>query len=295
MDLVTQSKVKNGLIAVLLIVNLLTVSVIWMQTADAKKPQRKPADDRPPDALQLMQKALDLNEEQTERFRELQKIQLTPAREFNDRLDVLKLELAEELLKSCPDTVLAEKKAREIGEMQTRVEIFRFEHFRNLLALCSPEQREKMAPVIRQLYARKGAQKEAAKDRSQESKREKVRLQKSGHPDTKQVTAGNSNQPALKRSEASENERVGPPSLDEKLSRLNQRLDLSEAQNDRIKKVLEEAKRRGELVGKEIPRNSPEFEAKREEIRREEDEGIMRILTAEQQQEYQKMIAKRKK
>lgn len=349
MDLANQSKAKSYFIAVLLVVNLLAVSVIWMQTARENPPPGSPPENPPQDAVGLMQRALDLNEEQTDRFRELRKTQLAPAKSYNDRLDALKLELAEELLKARPDTALARAKALEIGGMQSRVEIIRFDHFRQLLALCSPEQRDKMAPVIRELYSRKPPQQNPSPERRRPdpSRPDPSRLDPSrpapsgpegeAPPADAQAAAGP--QPAAStragsrtggavhpaRSEGiwdeaaapppretssatddrrqgvpraenpgtADDRRQGPPSIEEKLARLSQRLDLSDEQSSRLRQVLESAQSRGRQAGEGLDRNSPEFAAEREKIRREEDEAIMRILTPPQRQEYQRMIERR--
>ena len=300
MDLANQSKFKNGLIAVLLTVNLLTVSIIWMQTAVRNESQARPPGDRPPDSIGLLQKALDLNEEQTAKFQELRKIQLAPAKQYNDRQDELKLELAEELLNTNPDTALAKQKVVEIGEMQSRVEYIRFNHFRTLLALCSSEQREKLKPVIMELYTRKGpagegVDKRVTKRKPQGRRADDVKIEIDDRNPAPQPPPKQQGRQPRDRPEDGGVERAGPPAMEEKLSRLRQRLDLSEEQIAMVREILEAAKKDGEQSRKGMNPDSPEFEAEREKIRRIEDEGIMKILAAEQQKEYEKMITKRKK
>ena len=231
MDLANQSKFKNGLIAVLLTVNLLTVSIIWMQTAVRNESQVRPPGDRPPDSMDLLQKALDLNKEQTARFQELRKIQLTPAKQYNDRQDKLKLELAEELLNTNPDTALAKQKAVEIGEMQSRVEFIRFNHFRTLLGLCSSEQREKLTPVILELYTRKGPageglDKRVTKRRPKGYRADDMKIEADDRNPAPQPPPEQEGRQPRDHPEGDGEERAGPPTMEEKLSRLTQRLDL---------------------------------------------------------------------
>ena len=89
-----------------------------------------------------MKKALDLDEEQTKQLEKIRTGKIDQSKKFNDSLDLLKKQLAEELFSKDPDTNVAKIKSEEIGNLQTKVELIRFNHFKELSAICTPAQKK---------------------------------------------------------------------------------------------------------------------------------------------------------
>lgn len=294
MDLVNQSKFRNILIVVLLILNLLTVSIIWMQTIKKSEPQITEKDSRPSESVDLMKKTLDLTDDQTKQLERLRTDQLVLSKQFNDRLDILKKELAEELFKEKPDTALANAKSKEIGELQTKIEMIRFKHFNELLTICTASQKEKLKPVIVELFGRKPPKQESPDKKPSGVRKEEPRQ------DDKNINNESENKPPPDNSNEPPKDdrrdgRPGPPTEDEKLAKLSERLNLTDAQSKQIRAVFQVAKQKSQQLRSKANPTPDEVEVGREKIRKEEDEGIKKILTDEQKKEFEKMLSKRRK
>ncbi len=244
MDLITNNNFKNGLIVILLVLNLLTVSIIWMQAANrnenAPGKQEKGGAD-------LMKEALDLSDDQAKEFEQIRKTKLDQAKRYNDSLNYLKKQLAQELLKEIPDSANAKIKSQEIGEMQTKVEMIRFKHFKELMRICTPEQKEKLKPIMMEIFGRKPPKEEAVINtlrkiarsedtlRSEDFRENKKEFNKRIREEARRE-AGNNLEQGMK------NGKQVPPAIEERLERLSDRLNLTQEQIIQVKSILQQAK-----------------------------------------------------
>lgn len=283
MDWVNQNKLRNLLIIVLLGLNILTVSVIWMQAA--RRPDSSPADQVPrtPESANLLTKMLDLDKGQAVRVGSILTDQHEQSRNYNDRLAELKRQLAEELFKQNPDTTFAESTAKEIGGLQTKVEMIRFYHFQQLLELCTPDQRAKLKPVVIEVFGRRPPREEPGQVKPRQGEAEPQPLPENN---PKRATE---EKPAPLR-----DDRTGPPSIEEKLAKYSERLNLSDEQKDKIRAILLKSKEKGDQLRERIRPEEGEIQATKERIRQDEDAGIMNILNKDQKPEFAKMISKRR-
>ncbi|MDR3593257.1 periplasmic heavy metal sensor [Clostridium sp.] len=284
MDLINQNKFKNWLIIVLLAINLLTVSIIWMQIANRNEPQAVPQDNRSSESVNLMKKVLDLDEGQTKQFEKMHKDQLDKSKMYNDRLTDLKKQLAEELFKETPDTSQVNLKAKEIGDLQSKIESIKFNSFKELLAICTPEQKEKLKPVLIELFGRK-----PPKEDLKEEKRPNVPKGKKS-PRDKNISETERDKHPLPGGE-----RPNPPSVDEKLDKYSQRLNLTKDQEEKMRTVLLQTMQKDEELRSKLNPDRNEIESDKEKIRKEEYNSIMKILNEDQKKEFARMILQRKK
>jgi Spy/CpxP family protein refolding chaperone len=284
MDLINQNKFKNWLIIVLLAINLITVSVIWMQITNKNVQQPGAQDNRPSESVNLLKKALDLNEGQTKQLEKMRNDQFDQSKKYNDRLNDLKKQLAEELFKESPDTTLANSKAKEIGDLQSKVESIRFNNFKELLAICSPEQKEKLKPILVEVFGRKPPKDELNTNKNPNERRGDQ------HPgDQKRIERNNDSAQILREG------KPAPPTVDEKLKKYSERLDLTKEQEQKIRAVLLLTTQKGEELRSRKNPDRNEIESEKEKLRNEEDESIKRILNEDQKKEFAKMILKRMK
>jgi hypothetical protein len=284
MDLINQNKFKNWLIIVLLAINLITVSVIWMQITNKNVQQPGAQDNRPSESVNLLKKALDLNEGQTKQLEKMRNDQFDQSKKYNDRLNDLKKQLAEELFKESPDTTLANSKAKEIGDLQSKVESIRFNNFKELLAICSPEQKEKLKPILVEVFGRKPPKDELNTNKNPNERRGDQ------HPqDQKRMERNNESTQIIREG------KPAPPTVDEKLKKYSERLDLTKEQEQNIRAVLLLTTQKGEELRSRKNPDPNEIESEKEKLRNEEDNSIKRILTEDQKKEFAKMILKRRK
>lgn len=271
MDLVNQNKFKNILIILLIIVNIISLSIIWIQNSENRGEVPDGEKQGKPESVSLMKEVLKLNEDQTKQLEKLRTDRLEQSRLFNDSLSMLKRELAEELFKSKANQDLVNEKTKMIGELQSKIELVRYSHFNELLAICTPEQKEKLKPIIEELFGRKPPKEELIRKRPVNEDRKPSEIRK--EMENKQV----------------------PPSLEEKVEKYSQRLNLSPDQVEKLRKIFLDIQNKAELNKVNKKMNPEEFEKEKERLRTEEDQLVKEILSDEQKYEFEKMQVKRRK
>jgi Spy/CpxP family protein refolding chaperone len=284
MDWLHQDKFRNWLILLLLVLNIITVSIIWVQMSKDAEPVPQERGVRPAESVNLMKRVLDLDEAQTAVVDSAMAAARAQTKPPNNRLSALKRQIAEEVFKDVPDTSVVKSAAAEIGELQATIEMLRFQRFRDIVATCTPEQREKLKPVVIEAFGRKPPKEEFVgpkptgdeQDRGREEKRAASDRPKGDRPPP----------PAGK---------PAPPTVDEKLGKYANRLSLSEDQIDNVRKILQNSRKDSEELRARANPDPGEIDAAKERIRKREDESIMKILDAQQKTEFERMIANRRK
>jgi Spy/CpxP family protein refolding chaperone len=289
MDWVRQDAVKAWLILGLIVLNLIAVSIIWMQTSQRQAPPEQPS--RPSDSIVLLQKVLALDAHQVVRAESIMTSRRELSKDANERAAEIKRQLAEELFKDIPDTALARKMAGQIGELQSAIEWVRFRHFLSLVAVCTPEQRTKLRPILIEVFGRKPPKEEAGEVRRLGNGRQIELPQGAGEPE--RPGTRNERRQGPEVAGPREDERPGPPSMEEKLARYTERLKLSADQVEKVRGILDRSREKGKGMKQETRPDQPGARGSREEMRKEEDARIMEILRPEQKQEFERMQARR--
>ncbi|MCE1188675.1 MAG: hypothetical protein LWX56_05985 [Ignavibacteria bacterium] len=282
MDWINQNKVKNLSIVGLLIINVLTISTVWILVLHKTDEPMKSAGQRPSESVQLLQQELSLNSEQVKQLEMMRSNKLDLMKKNNDSLDVLKKLLAEELFKPHPDTNIAAKYAQNIGTLQAKTELLRFQHFNELLSMCTDKQKDKLKPVLIELFGKKPPkfiheqQPESAKSRTI---KEREKESSPPLPEEQQIEVQN---------------RPAPPGVEEKLEKYSRRLQLSEQQKNQVREILSNTRKKSEAL-RTIPNADRDMiEDEKRKLKDAEDNAIMQLLTPEQKDEFSRMLAKRK-
>jgi Spy/CpxP family protein refolding chaperone len=156
-DILSKQKLTNILIIILVIVNLGCLSFIWFREAD--RPSLPPLPPNPPDrenVTRFLDKELDLNEVQEQKFDELRKEHFKTTENFEEKIAGFKKDILSESFKNNPDSQKIEALADSIGSVQKRYELFLSEHFQKLSSICKPEQREKLKDIFLSSFGLKG-------------------------------------------------------------------------------------------------------------------------------------------
>jgi Spy/CpxP family protein refolding chaperone len=287
MDWVNQNKLKTALIVVLLALNILTLGTIWMQMAGSSSRPAAEPDVRPAEPAPLMKEALNFSDAQLGQYEKLRTQLRDQSKQDNERLTELKTQLGADVFADKNDTVAAAAKSTEIGRLEAKVEFARYTHFRSLAAICTPEQKEKLKPILAQLFGRKPPREESVVG---------------SKPDN---TAGRTQRGAQGDQRKNENDdqqrspqtdhQQGPPSIGEKLAKYTERLKLTAQQSVQVQAVLSTSYQRAEQLRSEPHPERGAVEAEKERIRKDEDSGIMKILTSDQKSEFEKMIEHRRR
>ncbi|MEJ2613842.1 MAG: periplasmic heavy metal sensor [Ignavibacteriaceae bacterium] len=139
----------NILIIILVIVNIGSLSFIWFR--EANRPPSPPLPPNSPDhenVTRFLDKELDLNESQEQKFDRLRKEHFKTTKNSEDKIAAFKKSILTESFKQNPDTQKIVALADSIGSLQKRYEIFLSEHFQKLASICRPKQREKLKDIF---------------------------------------------------------------------------------------------------------------------------------------------------
>jgi hypothetical protein len=283
MDWINQNKFKLWLIGILLVLNVLTISIIWIQMIKPTELQRKENEPRPLESVDLIQRTLSLTDDQTRQLGQLQKSRVEKMKEDNDHLDEMKMQLAADLFDNHTDTSFLQVKANEIGAMEASITTRRFMYFHDLLALCSPEQKEKLKPIVLEVMGKK------ARKTDKSSNNEHKQLSEN-HPNEKELSSTHDDLRGTHGHQKSE-----PPSFDEKLAKYAERLNLTSDQKNKIGMILQSSRQKGEELRMQSRPDRNDIESQKERIRNDEDQSILKILDSNQKTEFQKMMLQRQK
>jgi hypothetical protein len=155
MDWINQGKYIKWLIGILLIVNLLTISIIWILITGRREPPPFGGDKKPRGTIEKMKKDIGLSDDQAKQFEKLRNDNFEQVKSIFEKIDQNKKLLARELANDKIDTVLIKSITNKIGLMIAETEKKRIIHFKNLISLCNPEQKAKLLPILEQLVGGK--------------------------------------------------------------------------------------------------------------------------------------------
>jgi len=147
MERINQNRFAKWIIIVLLAVNILTVSIIWMQSMQKEEhistkllpPQR---------TVELMQKTIGLTDEQAEQFAIMREVHFAKRRTIETQIASLNRQVFEEMFSEKKDTVKINSLLFQIAEKLARIEKLRVEHFTQLAGICNKEQKEKLKTLL---------------------------------------------------------------------------------------------------------------------------------------------------
>lgn len=155
MDWMTQNKPIKWLIGILLVVNILIITIIWILVMRDRQPPPFERGGNPPGGADLLQKELNLTDAQKKQFENARKENFAKSDVLFQQLMGVKNNYFGELQKEKTDTVLVNSFLGKISSVQIELEKLRFEHFRYLLSICNAEQKEKFMPILKEFLVGK--------------------------------------------------------------------------------------------------------------------------------------------
>lgn len=91
---------------------------------------------------------LNLNQNQLEVFRELNREYNRSARRESDELERLRIEMVEEMGKSSPSQEKLDSIAREVGELHSKLKEMTIDYYLKMKAVCDSTQQEKLKEIF---------------------------------------------------------------------------------------------------------------------------------------------------
>jgi hypothetical protein len=144
MDWLTKQKTYVWLVVVLVIINITTLLFLWLGRPQSPEMNR----DRKPDTDKFLKKELGLNEEQDQKLKQLRATLFDTTGKINDLILAKKKLIQEESFREIPDNEKVNLLAKEIGELESQVEILRYSHFTQVSKVLNVEQLKKFKEIL---------------------------------------------------------------------------------------------------------------------------------------------------
>ena len=286
MDIISQRTFYGRIIAILVILNLFALAIVWVQSRRTAPPAPS-RDAQNPAAISaaLLQREIGLSDQQAKAYEQLRVTEQEDIRRVNDSLDALRLRLADAIFDGNSGQAELDATMARFGALQSRLELLRLVHFRNLVRLCDREQQSRLRPILREVYSRRGA----AGDQT-------PRDDGQGPAATEAPRARPDGGPSGARPEAppsASDERQGPPTSAEKLDRYAERLALTADQRTSVAKILETTRKDEESFRARTDPSEDQFRAEADRLLNREDAEIMKVLHNQQKSDFEQMIRDR--
>ena len=133
-----QTKWLIGLVTALVVVNVVLLAILWLKHDNNTQLPRR-------DAKNYLVKNLSLNKEQEHSFDSLRKDHFERMRNYQEAMRHLKDDFFNRLSQpnSKPDSI-----GKQIGELQTKIDLETFGHFSKLRSILNEDQQKKFDNII---------------------------------------------------------------------------------------------------------------------------------------------------
>lgn len=156
MDLIKQNKFIGIIIAILVALNIFSISALWIQSGKINPPPPAESGNPPILPVKLMQEELGFTNEQVQKYTDLRNAHRHQLKEVNDELTALSIHIADEIFAPEPNDKLVDSLAENIGNLHTKIELLRYDHFKSLAQICNAEQKKKLHPILMDVFGRRG-------------------------------------------------------------------------------------------------------------------------------------------
>lgn len=145
---ITNNKYTKWIIGALVLLNLILLSVLFFL-----RPQHERGEKRNPN--DFLKKELNLTDDQAVKFKELRKAHFQKSREEWKAIQTLKNEMLDAVSAESRDTSKANMIADQIGIKEANKEKLLVQHYLELQAECTPEQRQQLERVFKKAMSRR--------------------------------------------------------------------------------------------------------------------------------------------
>ena len=154
MDIFKQKRYLLFVIVLLVILNLATILMLWLNRPPQpmlQREQRRPEQEKM-HIQQLLKDQLGFDETQTEQYLKLREEQQEGALLIQNEIQRIKKQMFDEVLKENPQTTLSDSLLKLSQEKMADLEQLTFRHFLDLKKLCKPEQQDKLKFLIGEFF-----------------------------------------------------------------------------------------------------------------------------------------------
>ena len=152
MDGIQRKHAARGLVGLLILVNLVTLATLWYSYLKRPPLGRPPQDGRPGQEIQsFLARELGLTPDQSKKFDDLRDKFISTPQAIQEEILRLKQAMMAEIFAERPDEAKVEALAAEIGAKEAQKIRLLYAHFRDLAAVCTPEQKRKFQSIMSDL------------------------------------------------------------------------------------------------------------------------------------------------
>ncbi len=151
MDFFSKQRFIAWAIVILIVLNLGTLATLWIRQLQQPSPISRPELGPPARARDFLSRELGFSEDQKKELADLQARQVSQMDALQGKIDALKRGMMDQLLNSSSDSRRIEHLAGEVGEIEARKARLVYTHLGEIKDLCTPEQRERFAGLVREL------------------------------------------------------------------------------------------------------------------------------------------------
>lgn len=130
-----------AIISALILLNIATLATLWFRPMGPPPPDRHRTGD-------FLVRELKFDKQQAEQFRKLRDAHFQNARELDHQIHENKRRMLEVLAQNPPDTAAAFAITQSTGKLTHRLDSLLVQHYLDIQAICTPEQREKLKHVF---------------------------------------------------------------------------------------------------------------------------------------------------
>jgi len=153
MDIFKQNKNLTITIVVLVILNLITVSLLWLGKPKHNAPRgAENVIDEKVHVQNLLKEELGFNEKQTQKYLQLRSEHHRQTRKLHDELNMLKREMFDKILEDETSTELSDSLLSLTLEKQSQIEKLTFNHFLSLKKICNSDQQKNLKTLMHGIF-----------------------------------------------------------------------------------------------------------------------------------------------
>ena len=154
MDIFKQKRYLWFTVIFLALINLSTLTLLWIGRPEGPKPQRGPVNpaEKQNRIQHILKQELGFDETQVEQYLKLREKHRKVTRQLEVEIQELKREMFDEVLKENPQPILSDSLLTLIQTKQSKFEHLTFQHFLDLRNLCGPEQQQKLKLLMHEVF-----------------------------------------------------------------------------------------------------------------------------------------------
>lgn len=153
MDIFSRNRFTVWAIAILIVLNILTISLFWYREYKSQPASRREYKKNSHFRHEmLLKEEVGYSQEQIDHYKKLGKIFFEKTRFHRTAMNELKRQVLDEVFKEHPDIQKADEIAMQIGQTESELSKLFFQHFLQVKSISNPDQQKKMQVLFKDFF-----------------------------------------------------------------------------------------------------------------------------------------------